>query len=135
MSLKTVIVYQFEPTDPPLDAIKESSSVLYPFIQNLDSYKTMMAGPDGAAIKSYLRITNGETFKEEDVRAVADFLKALAARAVADCDRPEMADNPWKERTRKNAADAILAADNLLAMFYERAPNLKPIATTTNTPA
>ena len=126
--MKTIIRYQFEPSDPSIGFIMDSLANLSAFVEYNLSARSFTKGEDGEPLLAIFRLTGKDGFSEQDVRDVAAFLVELAARANAKYQNVEVGDAPWRETVLKDAADAIAAGDALLKLFYERAPNIKPIA-------
>lgn len=126
--MKTSIVYHWEPTDPPLTFIGDAVGRLMSFILYSTETKSFSKGIDGLGLKSYVRVLGPDGFTENDVRELAAFLNTLAGRANCQYKDADIADAPWRDVVLKDAAAAVAAADQLLKLFYERAPNIKQIA-------
>ena len=126
--MKTSIVYRFEPTDPPREFIETAISQLCAFfIWDVDS-KSFAKGPDGPSLKVLSKVLGMDGFTEQDVRTLAAFLKDLALRAEFQYKDVAVEDAPWKASVLSAATAGRKTADDLLALFYSLAPNLKPIA-------
>ena len=126
--MKTIIHYCFEPADPPIGFVGEAIIKLHHFVLFSDETKSFIKGLDGPGLLAHTKIIGKDGFSEQDVRTLSDFLRTLGARAyVLYKDHPSD-DAMWRDSILQSSEFATKAADQLLALFYSLAPNLKPIA-------
>jgi hypothetical protein len=125
--MNTRILYAFDPTDPPLQFVNDCICRLSSFIAYDAALKSFTKGTDAKFLKAHIWVCVANEFSEQDVRDVAEFLKELAGRAQAKYKDVDPEDAPWRDSVLQAATNAVTAADELLKIFYNAAPNLKPI--------
>jgi hypothetical protein len=87
-------------------------------------------GGDEVFVKSFNRVTHGE-FDEDDIKTTANWLQALATRAEDRYKHPPFHETPWAESVLQSAQNARDMAAEIRRVFYEKAPNLRPVGEST----
>ena len=131
----TKVLFAWTPEDQSIKFVTESINRLSAFIAWDGESKTFEKGPDGPALKSLSRVMTNNEFSESDIRTLAEFLTNLAARAKSKYDAAPLSDAPWKPSVLQAAENGVTSANDLLRIFYELIPNLKPIAAPPEIPA
>lgn len=117
--MKTSIVYCWEDGDPSREFVANTVFALHEFIGNEQDAQHL--------VNDYRRVIQDNEFTEENIKGLAGFLVTLSLRALAQYERTELKTTPWRELLLKHSLSAREASAQLLAIFYERAPNIRRI--------